>query len=111
LIDKLPVIEKLKIRRPDIYHQDLNCVRCGREKEDIDHLWKCIAATNDMIIIGIKSRRFLNKILCEHKKKDKIVEVLHKYTKLERELALFNTEENTAMYRKREDISFDKICI
>jgi ribonuclease HI/endonuclease/exonuclease/phosphatase family metal-dependent hydrolase len=111
LMGELPTIEKLKIRRPDIYHQDLNCIRCGKEKEDTDHLWKCVAATNDMVIIGIKSRRFLNKILHGQKKKDEIVEALHKYTKLERELKLFNTEENTAAYRTWKDSSFDKTYV
>jgi len=111
LIDELPIIEKLKTRRPDIYHKDLNCVRCGNEKEDIDHLWKCVAATSDMVIIGIKSRRFLNKILCGHKKKDEIVEALYKYTKLERELKLFHTEENTAAYRTRKDAPFDRTYV
>ena len=108
LMDELPVIEKLKIRRPDLYEKELNCVRCNKEKETLEHLWECSAAANDMIIIGIKSRNFLHKILGEHKKRDDIIEMLHKYTNLERELRLFHTEENTEFYRKKNYLSFDK---
>ena len=108
LMDELPVIEKLKIRRPDLYGKELNCVRCNKEKETLEHLWECSAAANDMIIIGIKSRNFLYKILGEHKKRDDIIEMLHKYTNLERELRLFHTEENTEFYRKNNYLSFDK---
>ena len=98
-MDELPVIEKLKIRRPDLYGKELNCIRCNKEKETLEHLWECSAATNDMIIIGIKSRNFLHKILGEHKKRDDIIEMLHKYTNLERELKLFHTRENTEKNR------------
>ena len=108
LMDELPVIEKLKIRRPDLYEKELNCVRCNKEKETLEHLWECSAAANDMIIIGIKSRNFLYKILGEHKKRDDIIEMLHKYTNLEHELKLFHTKENTEFYRKNNYLSFDK---
>src|SRR5438552_13056416 len=33
LVDKLPTLEKLKIRRSDLYHKDLKCIRCGKEAE------------------------------------------------------------------------------
>jgi len=36
------------------------------------------------------------------------METIHKYTKLEKELRLFNTKENTEHYRKNNDLSFDK---
>ena len=61
--------------------------------------------SNDMLFIGLKSKRFLNKILSDKKKKDEIIEaLLHKYTRLEKEMNIFNTEENTKYYRDHGDI-------
>ena len=57
-----------------------------------------------MLFIGLKSKRFLNKILSDEKKKDEIIEALHKYTRLEKEMNIFNTEENTKYYRDHGDI-------
>ena len=108
LLDELPTIEKLKIRRPDLYKKDLKCVRCNRENEDLEHLWNCNAATNDIVIIGLKSRRLLEKILGTHKSKDDIIEAIHKYTMIERELKSFHTEANTEYYRRNNDMPFHK---
>ena len=61
-----------------------------------------------MIIIGIKLRNFLHKILGKHKKWNDIIEMLYKYTNLERKLKLFHTKENTEFYKKNNYLSFDK---
>ena len=53
-------------------------------------------------------RNFLQKILGDHKKRDDIIEMLHKYTNLECELKLFHIKENTEFYRKNNYLSFDK---
>ena len=67
--------------------------------------------SNDMLFIGLKSKRFLNKILSDEKKKDEIIEALHKYTRLEKEMNIFNTEENTKYYRDHGDVNYDKVYI
>ena len=68
--------------------------------------------SNDMLFIGLKSKRFLNKILSDKKKKDEIIEaLLHKYTRLEKEMNIFNTKENTEYYRNHGNINYDKVYI
>ena len=67
--------------------------------------------SNDMLFIGLKSKRFLNKILSDEKKKDEIIEALHKYTRLEKEMNIFNTEENTKYYRNHRNTNYDKVYI
>ena len=111
IMNELPTLENLKIRRPDLYKENLNCVRCNEQKEDLNHLWNCRAVTNDILFIGLKSNRFLNKILVGEKNKDEIIDALFKYTKLERELKLFNTGENTEFYRKNKDIRLARTYI
>jgi hypothetical protein len=111
LMNELPTLENLKKRRPDLYAENLKCIRCNEEQEDLEHLWKCKMVSNDMLFIGLKSKRFLNKILSDEKKKDEIIEALHKYTRLEKEMNIFNTEENTKYYRDQRDINYDKVYI
>jgi len=67
--------------------------------------------SNDMLFIGLKSKRFLNKILSDEKKRDEIIKALHKYTRLEKKMNIFNTEENTKYYRDHGDINYDKVYI
>src|SRR3989440_13058616 len=105
-MNELPTLENLKKRRSDLYAENLKCIRCNEEWEDLEHLWKCKIVSNDMLFIGLKSKRFLNKILSDEKKKDEIIEALHKYTRLEKEMNIFNTEENTKYYRDHEDINY-----
>jgi hypothetical protein len=107
LMDELPVLEKLKIRRPDLYKKDIKCVRCNEDNEDLEHLWNCKAVANDMLFIGLKSKRYLEKILYKEKFKDKIIDELFKYTKLEKHLKTFNTEKNTEYYRKSGYVRFE----
>ena len=111
IMNELLTLENLKIRRPDLYKENLNCVRCNEQKEDLDHLWNCRTVTNDILFIGLKSNRFLNKILAGEKKKDDIIDALFKYTKLERELKIFNTRENTEFYHKNKDIRIARTYI
>ena len=111
IMNELLTLENLKIRRPDLYKENLNCVRCNEQKEDLDHLWNCRTVTNDILFIGLKSNRFLNKILAGEKKKDDIMDALFKYTKLERELKIFNTRENTEFYCKNKDICIARTYI
>ena len=37
-MNELPVLEKLKIRRPDIYEKELNCIRFNKEKETLERI-------------------------------------------------------------------------
>ena len=71
IMNELPTLENLKIRRTDLYKENLNCVRCNEQKEDLNHLWNCRAVTNDILFIGLKSNRFLNKILVKKRIKMK----------------------------------------
>ncbi len=41
IVEKLLTIERLKIRKPNIYGLITNCSRCEEEKEDFKHIWKC----------------------------------------------------------------------
>ena len=107
----MPILETLKIRRPDLYNEHLKCIRCNEENEDLEHLWNCKAISNDMLMIGIKSRRFLEKILQKEKYRDYLIDALFKYTILKKELSLFNTKENTEYYRKNKDTRFSNTYI
>lgn len=111
LMNELPILETLKIRRPDLYNEHLKCIRCNEENEDLEHLWNCKAVSNDMLMIGIKSRRFLEKILQKEKYRDYLIDALFKYTILKKELSLFNTKENTEYYRKNKDTRFSNTYI
>jgi ribonuclease HI len=110
-LNELPTLEILKIRRPDLYKKDLKCIRCHKENETLEHLWNCSEATNDINIIGIKSRRFLNKELYGIKGRDELIDEVYKYTKTEKILKLFNTKENTKWYRMNNDTRKDKTYI
>ena len=56
LMDELPTLENLKKRRPDLYAENLKCIRCNEEQEDLEYLWKCKTVSNDMLFIGLKSK-------------------------------------------------------
>jgi len=38
MLDELPILEKLKIRKKAIYHQNLKCVRCNLKEENMSHV-------------------------------------------------------------------------
>ena len=52
-MNELPTLDKLKIRRPDLY-KTWKCPRCNRVEENLHHLWSCS-----------KSINILNKIILE----------------------------------------------
>ena len=110
-MDELPTLEKLKARNPYLYKKDILCIRCNKKEENIEHIWNCIDANNDMVIIEIKSRRFLNKILGSNKKWHEIVEALYKFTVIERHLRMFNSSTSTEPYRKQNDFCFERTYI
>ena len=110
-LNELPILEILKVRRPDLYKKDLKCIRCHKENETLEHLWECSKVTNDMTIIGIKTRRFLNKELFGLKQHDELIKEVYKYTKTEKILKLFNTEENTRWYKLNNDTRIDRTYI
>ena len=38
MINELPTLEKLKMRHPDLYKKDLDCIRCNKKKEILLHI-------------------------------------------------------------------------
>jgi hypothetical protein len=41
MMEELPLLSTLQIRRPDLYNEDWNCVLCDTDKETWSHLWTC----------------------------------------------------------------------
>src|SRR6185369_10354323 len=41
IVDELPTIEKLKVRKPDLYPKNQGCPRCNKEEENFQHIWTC----------------------------------------------------------------------
>src|SRR2546423_7638906 len=41
LLDELPLMAVLQIRKPDIYKNDWKCAICNQEKQTWTHLWSC----------------------------------------------------------------------
>ena len=37
-MNELPTLENLKKRRSDLYDENLKCIRCNEEQEDLEHL-------------------------------------------------------------------------
>ena len=50
MINELPTLEKLKMRHPDLYKKDLDCIRCNKKKEILSHIWKC-SEINNLIVM------------------------------------------------------------
>ena len=48
IVEELPTLEKLKIRRPDLYKEETLCPRCNKEKEDFLHIWRCTDSKGKM---------------------------------------------------------------
>src|SRR5215210_6925752 len=51
LFNELPVMEVLKIRKPQVYKSNFLCPRCNDKKETINHLYKCSKADNDVLML------------------------------------------------------------
>ena len=50
LMNELPTMEKLKIRKPILYHADWLCSRCNKKKETLTHIWECSYSNNQLVI-------------------------------------------------------------
>ena len=60
MINELPILEKLKIRHPDLYNQDLNCIKCNTKKETLSHIWECSEVNNLIVIFELELKEWLN---------------------------------------------------
>src|SRR5579859_790334 len=102
MLDELPILEKLKIRKKEIYHQNLKCVHCNLKEENMSHLWSCIMARNDLAEIEREVKETLwNFIGDSHniKEKDACFEKIYKYTRSEATLKDHNMEESVKYYK------------
>lgn len=107
-MEELPTLEKLKIRNPSLYHKDLLCIRCSKEKEDVKHLWECSSANNELIFIHIKCRNWLNKKLYSIKQRDDIIKDLAKYTLTTKNLKMHHNEASITPYIEKGETNFWK---
>ena len=104
MIEEMPTIEKLKIRKPKLYNQDMNCTRCNRKKETMMHIWECSTVTNNLVLFEQDIRGWLNDRIKNDenfKNPDELIEELYKYTVTEIQLKDYHTEENTKYYRDK----------
>jgi len=104
MLGELPTIEKLKIRKPKLYDQNMNCIRCNKKKETMAHIWECSSVTNDLILFERSIRDWLNDKLVFNKNfnnSDNLIDELYKYTIAEIRLKDYNTEINTKYYRDK----------
>jgi len=102
MIGELPTLEKLKIRRPDLYKKDLMCIRCNKKEENIKHIWECPIETNNLVLFERTILEWLsNEIKNDNniRNHDELLEKIYKYTRTETTLKLYNTEANTKFYR------------
>ena len=102
MLDELPSLEKLKIRKKELYKKDLNCVRCNLKKENTSHIWSCIMARNELGEIEREVKSILWEYISENdniKEKDVCFEKLYKYTRSEATLKDHNTAENVKFYK------------
>src|SRR2546430_9047561 len=60
MINELPTVEKLKIRHPDLYKNDLTCIRCNIKKETISHIWECSQVNNLIVNFELELKEWLN---------------------------------------------------
>src|SRR3954451_9132535 len=64
LIGELPTIDKLSVRRPDLYKNWL-CTSCNTVKEDYYHLWTCSHRSRDVLDLCSVTQDFLNKSIMD----------------------------------------------
>src|SRR5579859_2059393 len=102
MLDELPILEKLKIRKKEIYHQNLKCVCCNLKEENMPHVWSCIMARNDLAEIEREVKETLWNFIGDSnniKEKDACFEKIYKYTRSEATLKDHNMEESVNYYK------------
>ena len=85
MINELPTLEKLKMRHPDLYKKDLNCIRCNKKKEILSHIWECSEVNNLIVMFELELKEWLNdevKKLNNISHHDSLLDKLYKYTRL-----------------------------
>jgi hypothetical protein len=102
IINELPVIEILKRRVPKIYKEEMNCPRCNRKGETLQHLWECVDARNDIIHIEKIAKEKLHELIVTNDNlinKDVLEDEIYKFTRTKCTLRESNTEENVKIYK------------
>ena len=102
MINELPTLEKLKIRHPDLYKKDLDCIRYNKKKEILSHIWECSEVNNLIVMFELELKKWLNdnvKKLNNIYYHDSLLDKLYKYTRFKVTLKDSNTENSTEYYR------------
>src|ERR1051325_11668996 len=100
LFNELPVMEVLKIRKPQIYKSNFLCPRCNDKKETINHLFKCSKADNDVLMLQKIAKDKLIKWIRKSEKFrniDELIEELFTFFKTTKQLQRF-TKANSDYY-------------
>ena len=89
LFNELPVMEVLKIRKPQVYKLNFLCSRCNDKKETINHLYKCSKADNNILMIQRIAKDKLIKWIRKSKKFrniDELIEEIFPFFKTTKQL-------------------------
>jgi len=62
LVEELPTLNKLMVRRPDLY-DNWNCVTCDNAEEDLNHLWTCLANQATILNLNTSLWNFLEQTI------------------------------------------------
>jgi len=66
LLDELPLLSKLQLRRPDLYLAEWNCVSCGLAPETWSHFWSCPTILPKLVGLKEAIKQALINILTSH---------------------------------------------
>src|ERR1041384_187001 len=104
LFNELPVMEVLKIRKPQVYKSNFLCPRCNDKKETINHLFKCSKADNDVLMLQRIAKDKLIKWIRKSEKFRNIDELIE-------ELFLFSKQLNNYNVLRRQIVIIIQILI
>jgi len=108
LFNELPVMEVLKIRKPQVYKSNFLCPRCNDKKETINHLYKCSKADNDVLMLQRIAKDKLIKWIRKSEKFrniDELIEELFPFFKTTKQLQRF-TKANSDYYSNFDNYKF-----
>src|SRR2546421_6572659 len=112
MINELPILEKLKMRHPDLYKKDLDCIRCNKKKEILSHIWECSEVNNLIVMFELELKEWLNdevKKLNNISHHDSLLDKLYKYTHFK--ITLKEDRKSTRLNSSHDQISYAVFCL
>jgi hypothetical protein len=101
-------MEQLKIRNPSIYKDEYLCPRCHTKKENLQHLWECSKADNEISKIQHRIKHKFNSLIQKSNRfrdTDSLFEKIFPFTKIKKNL-IFRNEANRRFYLNQGNKAF-----